>query len=112
MKNKGSTVFFLSGPMSGIPDAGREEFNRVERILRSNGCLVLNPACLPLDLPGKCYMPICLAMLRESDTVMMLNGWENSAGAIIEREYAMKCGKGVLEWSEYEKLVREGNDDA
>lgn len=104
MKKKDPIVFFLSGPMSGLPDAGREEFNRVERILRGDGCLVLNPACLPLDLPSECYMPICLAMLRESDAVMMLNGWENSVGAMIEHDYAIKCGLGVVEWNEYEKL--------
>ena len=93
-------VYFLSGPISGNIEANRRKFfNFAEKMRALPHTAVINPVVLPVDLPEKAYMPICLAMLREADVIVMLDGWENSAGANIEREYAIKCGKIVMEES-------------
>ena len=42
-------------------------------------------------------MPICLAMLDAAGAVYMLEGWERSHGALIERSYALYQGKAVFE---------------
>ena len=100
MKDAREIVYYLAGPMTGLEDLGRARFNEAEARLRRDGCKVLNPACLPVDLPGRVYMPICLAMIRESDVVIMLDGWEDSKGARLERDYAIQCGKFCIPFSD------------
>ena len=99
MKDK---VVYIAGPMSGRPDLGRGAFNRAEMKLRSRGCKVINPACLPIDLPAGSYAPICLAMLMQCNEICLLPGWEDSPGACMEHEVALYTGMTVYEMSEGE----------
>jgi hypothetical protein len=94
--SKPGKVIYIAGPMSGTEDLGRARFAAMEKRLRERGYAVLNPACLPTDLPEERYMPICLAMLHASDMVMMLDGWTGSFGASMERDFAMRCGRTVV----------------
>lgn len=89
-------LIYLSGPMTGLPDLGRETFNRAEQELRAKGHNVLNPACLPTDLPESAYLPICMAMLEQAEAIYLLDGWMKSAGAIAEFAYAERQKKRVL----------------
>lgn len=89
-------VYYIAGPMSGLPDYGREHFNEVEAKLKADGCKVINPAILPTDLPDRVYMPMCLAMVREADVIVLLDGWRDSRGAQLEYDYAVRCNKRVL----------------
>lgn len=95
-------VIYLAGKMSGLPDYGRGQFYKAEAVLRAQGNTVLNPACLPTDLPDTAYIPICLAMLDQCDIVLMLPGWEDSEGAKIEHIQALLSGKNILYWDEEE----------
>lgn len=90
-------VIFLSGPMSGLPDMGRAEFEKYEKLLRETvpGSCVLNPAALPQDLPIERCLPITFAMLDQADTVFIIPGWENSTGAKLEHDYALYNGKQI-----------------
>lgn len=103
------TVIYLAGPISGplLPENRRRFydveanvlahwFGRVEKV-------ILNPATLPLGLTEQDYMYIGMSMLAAADTVVMLEGWEQSAGATIEFNMAKKCNKRVL--SEAGKLL-------
>lgn len=99
--DKLENVLFLSGKMTGLPDYGTAAFNHWERFFRAQGKLVMNPACLPKDLPPESYMPITLAMLDQCDEVFMLPGWADSPGAMIERNYAIKCGKDITYIADY-----------
>jgi hypothetical protein len=83
---------YIAGPMSGLPDENRPEFHAYDQLLREYGHVVLNPATLPPGLTEDQYMDICLAMLRASDEVHLLPGWEQSAGAQVEYHYARKRG--------------------
>ncbi len=89
---KKDIVCYIAGPMRGQPDLGRAAFRRAEEKLRAFGWKVLNPAILPDDLPQETYMPICLAMVREADCVVLLDGWERSAGAKLEHDFAVAGG--------------------
>lgn len=102
----GVTVY-LSGPMTGKPDWGRAAFNAAEEKYRRLGYKVLNPAILPTDLRAEAYMPICLAMLREADVIVMLEGWEMSTGARMERRYAEYLKINAI----YDTEVRENGLD-
>ena len=99
------TVIYLAGPL--MPE-NRQRFYDVEaKVLTqwfgSIEKVILNPATLPLGLTQQDYMSICLPMLYAADSVVMLEGWEQSAGARIEFDLAKKCGKRVL--SEAGKLL-------
>ncbi|EFO1500376.1 TPA: DUF4406 domain-containing protein [Escherichia coli] len=87
---------FISGPMTGYAGFNRAAFNDAERMLKSEGCTVLNPAVLTDGLTQAQYMDICLAMVRCADTVFMLSGWEASAGARTEHALAEKLGHRIL----------------
>lgn len=80
-------IIYLSGRITGNPRY-HKEFETAEKVLSEQGHIVLNPATLPEGLPRKKYMPICLAMLEAADAVIMLQGWQDSKGAQVEKAYA------------------------
>lgn len=84
-------IIYIAGPMRGYPNYNTQAFNDMEKILRELGYLVINPSILPKDLPEQHYMPICLAMVRECDAVLMLDGYLNSSGAMVEYLFAKQC---------------------
>lgn len=93
----GKQTVFISGPMSGIPGFNRDTFRSAEIHFRNAGYAVINPAVLPTDLDDSKYTPICLAMIDQSDIVFMLDGWKESRGARLERDYAIRCGKIIFD---------------
>lgn len=85
---------YIAGPMTGLPKLNRHAFRAAAAQIRDNlGRVVLNPATLPDGLEQAEYMDICLAMIRSADTVYLLQGWEQSEGAVAEYHYAKKIGK-------------------
>ena len=87
---------YIAGPMTGHAKLNRPAFLDAATQLRKNiGRVVLNPATLPDGLEQAEYMDICLAMIRSADTVYLLHGWEQSAGALAEYHYAKKIGKQI-----------------
>jgi len=85
-----SNIIYVAGPMTGYDNFNRDAFNAKTGELTRKGYTVLNPAILPSGLTQAQYMDICLAMVRCSDTVHMLKGWEKSEGAVIEHNLAVK----------------------
>lgn len=85
---------YIAGQIKGIRNY-KERFDAAERAAKSYGWAVLNPAKLPKGLPIDSYLPICLAMVNMADAVLLLDGWEQSAGATIERLFAGYQGKRI-----------------
>lgn len=98
-------IIYIAGRMAGLPDYGRAHFMAAAERLRSQGEIVLNPAELPEGMPPARYMPICLALLEAADAVFMLTGWEQSAGAQIEHQYAAYQHKQIFYESAAEVLT-------
>ncbi|KFC08291.1 hypothetical protein GTGU_01487 [Trabulsiella guamensis ATCC 49490] len=87
---------YIAGPMTGIPKYNRPAFHFEAMRLASEGHVVLNPATLPDGLSKPEYMDICCAMLRCSDAVFMLRGWEKSDGAVAEHALAKTIGLEII----------------
>lgn len=90
-------VVYISGPMTGYPNYNRERFIKAEKMLSFIGYVPINPAHLPDGLSRKAYIEIDLVLLKYADAIYLLEGWENSEGAIGERGYAEKRGLEILE---------------
>lgn len=96
--------WYLSGPMTGLPDLNRPVFQHVAALIRSVGHDVLNPAELcPPGITWKAAMHYDLAALKTAQGVICLPAWERSRGARIEVWIARRRGLPV--WSFAEWLV-------
>ncbi len=117
---KGKRVF-ISGPMTGMPDWNRAEFERAERELRELGAAaVYNPASMaPREGESvqahEWYMARTLNVLTRLDyaadpsrpyydAVILLDGWWKSDGATLEQAVAEAIGIDTIEWDEPEYL--------
>ncbi|MDE2103029.1 MAG: DUF4406 domain-containing protein [Patescibacteria group bacterium] len=108
-------LFYISGPMTGIKDWNYPLFHEVAAQLRSKllldglddaDSLVFNPAEMfdgETDLPRHAYFLEDISALTESMRILLLPGWENSAGAKLEVAVAKEIGL------DFYRLVVDGN---
>lgn len=89
---------FISGPMAGYKDFNSKAFYDAEAELTSKGWSVFNPAWIKVDSTWDRdnLLPIDIAAVAQCDAIFMLTGWEQSAGARAEYEFAVSCGKTVI----------------
>ena len=92
-----SMKIYLSGKITGDPDY-KAKFAKAEQITkeRIENCVIINPSIMPEGLTQADYMRISLAMLDSCDTVLLLDNWQDSEGAKVEKVYADKVGKNVM----------------
>ncbi len=104
-----SVTLYLSGPMSGLPEFNYPAFTSAAKILRSQGHAVVSPHELPADCPGCLntgyehswseHMRVDLAALLTCDVIVMLPGWQQSRGALLEKSVAEAIGLMVIDYS-------------
>ena len=87
---------YIAGPISGLPNFNRDAFNAEAHRLLGLGHVALNPAILPDGLEQHEYMAICIEMVKMANQLVMLPGWERSAGARAEHALAIKLGKAII----------------
>lgn len=85
---------YLSGPMTGIPEYNAPAFNALATWYRAMGYEVVNPAevKLPDGATWHDFMRADLKLMLDCTGIHMLPGWENSKGAVIEHDLAVKLG--------------------
>ena len=100
---KTTTLVYLSGPMSGLPELNHPAFHAAAHALRQIGYTVFNPAEIKLDTTGmneeeiwRAYMRVCIKELVGFEALVMLPGWPESRGAIRERNIAQDLGMPIM----------------
>lgn len=86
---------YVAGKIDGDP-LYRQKFQEAERMLKSLGYIVLNPARHPDGMDPQDYMRIDLAMIDACDAVYFLWDWLESPGARLEMAYAEYMGKQIM----------------
>jgi hypothetical protein len=90
-------IYYLSGPMSGLPNNNIKAFNEAAAFLRSNGVEVVNPP----EICTGCnnwheYLRKDIKALCDCDGIIMLPGWEDSKGAHLELHIAHRIGIKII----------------
>ena len=105
-----STKWYLSGPMTGLPDNNQAAFAAVADAMRAVGFDVVNPG--EVKLAGNPtwldFVRADLALLLECGGIVMLPGWERSKGARIEHELARGLGFWVMEANAFLPMASAG----
>ena len=104
--------FYLSGPMSGMPESNVPAFNAAAAHLRSLGVSVVSPAELDEEFPienptwARYLARDIVVVAEEVDGLILLPGWEKSDGAKLE------CYIGLLKNKTFDLYVGvPGNTD-
>lgn len=81
---------YISGPITGVDFGNRFAFSCARSALELCGYEVIDPSEVQLDdeATWSDYMRADLKLLLDCDYIYMLDGWEDSKGARIERELA------------------------
>jgi hypothetical protein len=69
-------IVYIAGPMTGLPDFNRAEFNIAAKRIKDARHVVLNPAILPDGLTHQQYLKICISLLECANAIYMLRGWK------------------------------------
>lgn len=97
-------IVYIAGPMTGLPDHNVHAFHAAAAHYRARGHAVLNPAEINTVSDGRPLLEIIqrdLSVLLLCNTIYMLRGWENSAGARTEH--------AVAEWTQMTIIYEGGN---
>lgn len=94
-------IIYISGPMTGMPSLNILEFERVEDELQMDGHVVFNPARSTTcgnsrRMPRRFHIRRDLHDLLQCDAIYMLDGWEESKGAILEHAIAHELGHTII----------------
>jgi len=85
---------YISGKMTGVPDLNFPLFNAEAARLRALGYDVVNPVELCPDPAATWHdcLKADIKALLDCDSIVMLEGWEDSQGAHLELHIAHRVG--------------------
>lgn len=89
---------YLSGKITGLPyEEALNKFNLAENIAKTIALEVVNPMTIEHnhDLSWESYMKQDLKAMLDCDSIYMLSNHQDSKGATIERDLAMKLNLSI-----------------
>lgn len=87
---------FISGAISSRLDTYKEVFDLADAELKKMNLETYNPAYIPKDTSWEDAMRETLNNLKKCDIMLVLKGWEESAGVAAEIEMAEKLNIPVF----------------
>lgn len=94
---------YLAGPMRNYPDNNFPAFALAAGKLRKDGHEVFNPAELGDNASRFCFATEVSYVAEHASGVVVLPGWERSAGALAEVHTAWAVGIPVWRFSDFLK---------
>ena len=89
-------VYYIVGKITGDDNYFNKFMSAVIK-LQACGCnKVINPCCVPSNLPYERYAPISIAFVEACDALYVLDDWQESKGAQAEVAYAKMAGKEII----------------
>ena len=87
---------YIAGKITGDRHYKRK-FKKVEKKLAGMGYSVMNPAwlCGYPEFDWQNYMAVTAAMQEQCDAVFFLPDWQESKGATLEHERALKLNQSI-----------------
>ena len=85
---------YIAGAISNNPDY-EKQFSEAEKRLLEQGHAVINPV-KNFGFEYKDYIDMGLCELMHCEAIYLLNGYENSVGALLEMSYAMATGLKIF----------------
>lgn len=94
-----SARVYISGPITGIEQLNRPAFEQAAIKLQAAGLTAVNPHDngQPEWAPWQTHMRADLKILVDCDALVLLQGWEKSKGAKLERLVAVGLGLRVYQ---------------
>lgn len=91
-------AIYIAGKVSGLPEeVVNAKFKAAQNKLEADGWKVLNPCDFITNTePWETAMRMAMTLLCMADTVYMLPCWEDSPGASVEFDAAVKFGIPVV----------------
>lgn len=95
-------IIYIAGPISGQPDLNREAFYEAQEQINALGFESLNPHEFCKDIQSqdpqdhKYYRRGFEALAKATD-IILLDGWQYSAGAQLESKAAVLFKMGIFE---------------
>lgn len=94
------TIFYIAGPVTGLPNGNRPMFEQAQLWLEEQGAIAINPTMLPDGLKSHAsYMNICIPMVREAEAILLLPDWHQSVGAMMEYEEAKRLNLPMFHYT-------------
>lgn len=115
-------VYYLAGPMTGLPEYNYPAFEELAAYLRSIGAKVCSPHENIAEteeeprgsLPREEYVRSGLELLLECDAIILLEGWASSQGTLQELLVASNCGMPVYyhdaDFGNFILMTRKANE--
>lgn len=99
---------YISGPMTGLPEANFPAFHAAAKALRDAGIDAVNPAEINATTDGRWedYMREDIKALCDCDGIALLPGWERSRGAHLEVHIAHRLGLEIWNVGELLRSLR------
>ncbi len=103
--------FYISGPITGMPNRNEEAFDKAAKIIREVDPSAVNPLELDFasdtDLSWNECLRRDIKYLMDCDAVLLLQGWEVSKGARLEVMIAKKLDMPFFRLNDNDELVEE-----
>lgn len=89
---------YISGPMTGLPGKNLEAFTSAATQVEEAGFYPINPGKHGINPSWSYhdYLRLDVILLLSCQGILMLDGWRDSNGALIERELAIRLAMPVF----------------